>query len=80
MEGRKMIDYLEIAVEYHGRRNDGFMTDAPVSVNLSSDACIIVKYDAANFRWIANRPSRIKYPKARQVLKEIRKKYAKNNA
>ena len=30
-----MIDYLEIAQEYHGSRNDGFLTDAPMSAKSS---------------------------------------------
>jgi len=70
------IDYLKLAQEYHGGRNDGFMTDEPVSVKLSSDAGIKVTYDAKNFRWIPNRPCKITYPTARQLLKKIRKEYA----
>jgi len=71
-----MINYLKLAQEYHGGRNDGFMTDEPVSVKLSSDAFIRVAYDAKNFRWVSDRPSRITYPTAPQVLKEIRRNYA----
>ncbi len=71
-----MIDYIALMQEYHGLRNDGLMTDTPVPVKLSSDACIRVKYDANNFRWIPNRPSRIKYPTARKLINQYRKKYA----
>lgn len=75
-----MVDYIALMQEYHGGRNDGFLTDAPVPVKVEPDAGIRVTYDAKNFRWIPNRPSRIKYPTARTLIKEIRKKYAKNNA
>lgn len=76
MEGRKMIDYLEIAQEYHGKRNDGFLTDAPIPIQLSDDDYIRVRYDAKAMRWIPNRPSRIKYPTARKLINQYRKKYA----
>ena len=42
-----MIDYLEIAQEYHGQRNDGFLTDAPIPIQLSSDDYVRVRYDGA---------------------------------
>lgn len=74
-----MIDYLKLAQEYfnRGKPDDRlFLTDIPTSINLSEDAFIKVRYDAKNFRWIPNRPSRIKYPTARKLIKEIRQKYA----
>jgi len=71
-----MIDYIAIAQEYHGQRNDGFLTDAPKPIQFSDDDYVRVRYDAKAMRWIPNRPSRIKYPTSRQLIKEIRKKYA----
>lgn len=71
-----MIDYLEIAQKYHGQRNDGFITDMPRPVQLADDDYVKVRYDAKAMRWIPNRPSRIKYPTARKLINQYRKKYA----
>ena len=71
-----MIDYLEIAQEYHGQRNDGFLTDAPIPIQLSSDDYVRVRYDAKAMHWIPSRPSRITYPTARKVINQYRKEYA----
>ena len=71
-----MIDYIAIMQEYHGSRNDGFLTDAPKPIQFSEDDYIRVRYDAKAMRWIPSQPSRIKYQTARQLIKQIRKKYA----
>ena len=79
-----MIDYLKIAQEYHGSRNDGFLTDAPMSAK-SSDGIEVRRevryrytghYDAPNFRWIPSRPSGIVYPKAKELIEQFRREYA----
>jgi hypothetical protein len=75
MEG-KMIDYIAIMQKYHGKRNDGFLTDVPRPTQLSDDDYVHVRYDAQSMRWIPNRPSRIKYPTAREVIQQYRKEYA----
>ena len=84
-----MKDYLEIAQKYHGKRNDGFITDLPKPIQLSSDDYVRVRYDAKAMqkatddfglpRWIPSRPSRITYPTARKLINQYRKKYAKSN-
>ena len=71
-----MIDYLRLAQEYHGGRHDGFLTDVPISTKLADDDYVRVRYDAQTMRWIANRPSRIKYQTAKQLIKQYRKEYA----
>ena len=71
-----MIDYIAIMQKYHGSRNDGFLTDQPVGVKLAEDDIVGVRYDAKAMRWIANRPSRIKYQTARQLIEQYRKEYA----
>ena len=81
-----MIDYIAMMQEatddfvlrqkYHGSRNDGFLTDAPKPIQFSEDDYIRVRYDAKAMRWIPSQPSRIKYQTARQLIKQIRKKYA----
>jgi len=71
-----MIDYIAMMQEYHGSRNDGFLTDAPIPIQLAEDDYVRVRYDAKAMRWIPNRPSRIKYQTARQLIKQIRKEYA----
>ena len=71
-----MIDYIAIMQKYHGKRNDGFITDVPRAIQLADDDYVKVRYDAKAMRWIANRPSRIKYPTAKQLIKEYRQKYA----
>ena len=71
-----MIDYLEIAQKYHGQRNDGFITDAPKTIQFSDDDYVRVRYDAKAMTWIPSRPPRIKYPTARKLRNQYRKKYA----
>jgi hypothetical protein len=81
-----MIDYIAIMQKYHGGRNDGlrpsvvdqegFITDVPKSIQLSDDDYVRVRYDAKAMRWIPNRPSRIKYPTAKQLIKQYRQEYA----
>jgi len=67
-----MIDYIAIMQKYHGGRNDGFITDVPKSIQLAEDDYVRVRYDAKAMRWIPNRPSRIKYPTARELIKQYR--------
>jgi hypothetical protein len=50
------------ALKHHGGRNDGFLTDQPIGIKLAEDDYVRVRYDTKAMRWIANRPSRIKYP------------------
>jgi len=71
-----MIDYLEIAQKYYDSRNDGFLTDAPKPIQLADDDYVRVRYDAKAMTWIPSRPSRIKYPTARKLINQYRKKYA----
>ena len=73
---RKMIDYIAIAQAYHGQRNDGFLTDAPKTIQLADDDYVRVRYDAEKMEWIPSRPSRIKYSTARKLINQYRKKYA----
>lgn len=70
------VDYIRMMQEYFGIRNEGFLTDNPMSIKLSDDDYIKVRYDAKAMRWIANRPSRIKYQTAKELIEEYRKKYA----
>ena len=69
-----MIDYIAMMQKYYGERNDGFLTDAPS--HAKSSYGIEVRYDAPNFRWVANRPSGIVYPKAKQLIEQFRREYA----
>ena len=71
-----MIDYIAMMQEYFGRRNDGFLTDAPKPIQLAEDDFIRVHYDAKAMRWIPSRPLRIKYPTARKLINQYRKEYA----
>jgi hypothetical protein len=71
-----MIDYIAIMQKYHGSRNDGFLTDQPKGIKLADDDYVKVRYDAKAMRWIPSRPSRIKYPTARELIKQYRKEYA----
>ena len=71
-----MIDYLEIAQEYHGQRNDGFITDVPKTIQLADDDYVRVRYDVEAMKWIPSRPSRIKYPTAKELIQQYRKEYA----
>jgi len=52
------------------------LTDQPIGIKLSDDDYVKVRYDAKAMRWIANRPSRIKYPTARELIKQYRREYA----
>ena len=73
----KTVDYFLEALKHHGGRNDGFLTDVPrPPIQLSDDDYVRVRYDAKTMRWIANRPSRIKYQTARQLIEQYRKEYA----
>ena len=70
------VDYIAMMQEYDGQRNDGFLTDAPKTIQLSDDDYVRVRYDPRAMRWIPSRPSRIKYPTARKLISQYRKKYA----
>jgi hypothetical protein len=76
MEGRKMIDYIAMMQEYYGGRHDGFLTDAPKTIQLSDDDYVRVRYDGEKMAWIPSRPSRIKYPTARKLINQFRREYA----
>ena len=71
-----MIDYIAMMQKYHGSRNDGFLTDAPKPIQLADDDYVRVRYDAKAMRFLPSRPSRIKYPTARKLINQYRKKYA----
>jgi len=70
------VDYVAIMQGYHGSRDDGFLTDTPVGIKLAEDAIIQTRYDAQSMQWIFSRPSRIKYPKAKELIKQYRQEYA----
>jgi hypothetical protein len=53
-----------------------YLADMPRAIQLAEDDIVRVRYDAKTMRWIANRPSRIKYPTARELIKQYRKEYA----
>jgi hypothetical protein len=53
-----------------------YLADMPKAIQLAEDDIIKVRYDAKAMRWIANRPSRIKYPTARELIKQYRQEYA----
>ncbi len=72
----KTVDYIKLAQEYHGGRSDGFLTDVPKAIQLAEDDYVKVRYDTKAMRWIANRPSKITYPKAKELIKQYRKEYA----
>jgi hypothetical protein len=81
-----MIDYIEImqkathafglAQEYYGDRADGFLTDKPVGMKLAEEDYVRVKYDSERMQWIPNRPSRIKYPTAKELIEQYRREFA----
>ena len=71
-----MIDYIAMMQKYHGSRNDGFLTDAPIPIQFSDDDYVRVRYDVKAMTWIPSRPSRIKYPTARKLINQYRKEYA----
>ncbi len=70
------VDYISMMQEYHGGRNDGFLTDKPVGIKLPADAIVQMRYDLEAMRWIPSRPSKIKYPKAKQLIEQFRREYA----
>jgi len=53
-----------------------YLADMPKAIQLAEDDIVKVTYDAKTMRWIPNRPSRIKYPTARELIKQYRKEYA----
>jgi len=53
-----------------------YLADMPKTIQLAEDDIVKVRYDAKAMRWIANRPSRIKYQTARQLIEQYRKEYA----
>ena len=53
-----------------------YLADVPKGIQLSDDDYVHVRYDAQSMRWIPNRPSRIKYQTAKQLIKQYRKEYA----
>ena len=67
------VDYLKMAQEYFGKRRDGCLTDTPYDAPCDG---IKVRYDSEKMEWIPSRPSRIKYPTARKLINQYRKKYA----
>jgi hypothetical protein len=74
----KKVDYIAIMQEYHGGRNDGFLTDMPRPYDDDINPDFVrVRYDAEAMRWIHSRPS-IKYPTARKLINQYRKEYAKS--
>ena len=70
-----MIDYIAMMQDYFGKRHDGFITDVPRPAQLEDDDYIRVRYDVEAMRWIPSRPSRIKYPKAKELIKQYRREY-----
>ena len=70
------VDYIAMMQEYYGERHDGFLTDAPKTIQFSDDDYVRVRYDPKAMRWIPSRPSRIKYPTARKLVNQYRKEYA----
>ncbi|MBC8233230.1 hypothetical protein H8E77_27090, partial [bacterium] len=49
---------------------------AEITFKGCSDDMIEVRYDAENMRWVSSRPSRIKYPTAKEALERIRQQRA----
>jgi hypothetical protein len=70
----KNVDYSDLigTLKHHGGRNDGFLTDQPRGITLSDDDYIRCRYDAQSMQWRYSRPSRIKYPTARELIKQYR--------
>jgi hypothetical protein len=52
-----------------------YLADMPKAIQLADDDYIRVRYDAPNFRWIPSRPSRIKYPTAKEVIRQYRREH-----
>ena len=53
-----------------------YLADMPRAIQLAEDDIVKVRYDAKTMRWIANRPSRIKYQTAKQLIKQYRQEYS----
>jgi len=80
------VDYIAMMQEYRGHRNDGHLTDVPKPIRFAEDDYIRVRYDAKAMqkatddfvlpRWIPSRPSRIKYPTAKELIEQYRREYA----
>jgi hypothetical protein len=71
-----MIGYIEIMQGYCGSNNHGFLTDEPRPIQLAEDDYIRCRYDAQSIQWRYSRPSKIKYPTAKGLIKQDRKEYA----
>jgi hypothetical protein len=52
-----------------------YLADMPRSIQLADDDYVHVRYDAKSMTWISSRPSRIKYPTARELIKQYRQEY-----
>jgi len=79
------VDYIAVKQKYQMdmiRRRQQELAEItfkglPLSVAKGcSDDMIEVRYDAENMRWVSSRPSRIKYPTAKEALERIRQKRA----
>ena len=55
----------------------GVLTDAPQSIDLPPDAIVTMTFDRETNCYVASRPSKIIYPKARELLKQYRREYDK---
>ena len=53
-----------------------YLADMPKGIQLAEDDYVKVTYDTKAMRWVANRPSRIKYQTAKELIKQYRKEYA----
>jgi hypothetical protein len=74
----KTVDYLLEALKHHGGRADGFLTDQPVGIELPDDAIVQMRYDSQLMKWIFSRPSQIRYPTSRQLIRQYRKSIRKD--
>ncbi len=54
--------------------NVSVLTDAP-NITLPPNIITQMRYDRQTDGWVAIRPSKIVYPKARTLIKEYRKEY-----
>jgi len=79
------VDYIAVKQKYQMdtiRRRQQQLAEItfkglPLSVAKGcSPDMIEVRYDAENMRWVSSRPSRIKYPTAKEALERIRQKRA----
>jgi hypothetical protein len=52
-----------------------YLADMPRPIHLADDDYVRVRYDVQAMRWIPNRPSRIMYPTARELIKQYRRDY-----